>query len=122
VPGDVSDAITRLMQDYEETGDAVLRLLALEPRHPCLAEFLDYGRSEHRRWVSAAFAESVGALDAPARERAIDALVVVTDVYAWKLLRRDMRRSAAAATAAMRTLVRAVITECSRTPSAGEGR
>jgi AcrR family transcriptional regulator len=121
-PGDVGRLVANLIADYEETGDAVLRLLALEPRHPCLGEFLDFGRNEHRRWVSAAFAESFGALDAPARERAIDALVVVTDVYAWKLLRRDMGRSAAATTAAMRTLVRAALAECSRTSPTGEGR
>jgi AcrR family transcriptional regulator len=121
-PGDVGRNVANLTADYEATGDAVLRLLALEPRHPSLREFLDFGRAEHRLWVAAAFEDSLGALDGAARDRALDALVVVTDVYAWKLLRRDMGRGAAATTAALKALVAAVIAEFTEIHSRGEDR
>ena len=88
-PGDLGRLVNNLLVDYEQRGDAVIRLLALEPRHPAVKTVLDFGRGEHRRWVSAAFAEPLGALDPATREPALDALVVVTDVYTWKLLRRD---------------------------------
>jgi len=45
--------------------------------------------------VATAFAEPLSKLDAPGRANALDALVVAMDVYTWKLLRRDMGRSAA---------------------------
>ncbi len=109
-PGDVGRLVANLVADYEQTGDAVIRLLALEPRHPALKAVLDFGRREHRRWVSTAFAERLSALGPAARERAVDAFVVATDVYTWKLLRRDMARGVAATTATMRHLVRAAIT------------
>src|SRR6185312_2412155 len=65
-PGDIRGAVRNLVADYERTGDAVMRLQALEPRHPAIKETLDFGRGEHRRWVSEAFAGELGTLDAAA--------------------------------------------------------
>jgi AcrR family transcriptional regulator len=121
-PGDVARLVANLVADYEQTGDAVLRLLALEERHPSLRGVLDYGRDEHRKWVAAGFGGALAGLDAPRRERALDAIVVVTDVYAWKLLRRDMGRGVAATTSAMRTMVRAVLAEFGKKEPSGEAR
>lgn len=90
--------IESLVADYEETGDAVLRLLALEPRHPSLVPFLNFGRAAHRDWTARAFGVELG----------LDALVVVTDVYAWKLLRRDMGRSQKATVDTMKFMVQAI--------------
>jgi AcrR family transcriptional regulator len=110
-PGDIPGAVRNLIADYERTGDAVIRLLALEPRHPAIKETLDFGRGEHRRWVSEAFANELGALDAEPRERVLDALVVATDVYAWKLLRRDKGRSRDATAATIESMIRAVLAD-----------
>jgi AcrR family transcriptional regulator len=108
-PGDTRGAVRNLVVDYERTGDAVMRLLALEPRHPAIKETLDFGRSEHRRWVAEAFANELGTLDANARKRVLDALVIATDVYAWKLLRRDMGRGRDATAATIESMIRAVL-------------
>src|SRR3974390_2456291 len=35
-PGDIDRLVDNLVGDYEQTGDAVIRLLALEGRHPAL--------------------------------------------------------------------------------------
>ena len=111
-PGmDVGRLVGNLMEDYERTGDALIRLLALEPRHPALKKYLDIGRAEHRQWVSGAMAEALRGLAAAKRERAVDALVIATDVYTWKLLRRDMGRSVGATAAAIKGFVRAAIAE-----------
>src|SRR6516165_3613243 len=50
-PGDIDQLVENLLADYEETGDAVVRLLALEPRHPVLKTVLDFGRRSHREWT-----------------------------------------------------------------------
>jgi AcrR family transcriptional regulator len=109
--GDIGSLVDGVIDDYEATGDAVIRLLALEPRHPALKEVLDFGRSEHRDWSSTAFGEALGKLNPAVRNRAIDALIVNTDVYTWKLLRRDMGRSGAETAATMKCLVEATIAE-----------
>jgi AcrR family transcriptional regulator len=113
-PGDRGRVVDNLVADYEQTGDAVIRLLALEPRHPAVKEVLDFGRREHRQWVANAFSETLSRLGATARRSALDALVIATDVYAWKLLRRDMARSLAATAATIKHLVNATILEYSK--------
>lgn len=109
--GDAGSVVDGLIKDYETTGDAVIRLLALEPRHPALNQVLNFGREEHRHWVSNAFSEQLDKLGSNARKSALDALIVATDVYTWKLLRRDMARSSAATAATMKSLVQVTITE-----------
>src|SRR4051812_44649928 len=109
--GDVARVVDHLLKDYEQTGDAIIRLLALELRHPALTEILDFGRREHRQWVANAFAVSLDKIEPKRRERAIDALVLITDVYSWKLLRRDMGRSIAATAATIKQLILAAISE-----------
>jgi AcrR family transcriptional regulator len=110
---DFESLVQGLIEDYEASGDAVIRLLALEPRHPALKEVLDFGRGQHRQWTSTAFAEVLSKLDTPARNATVDALVVVMDVYTWKLLRRDMGRSVAATATIMKDLIHATIAEVS---------
>lgn len=107
--GDVDGAVDAVVGDYERTGDAVIRLLALEARHPAVKRVTDLGRSEHRGWVATVFAESLRPLDTAARQRAVDALVIATDVYTWKLLRRDMGRGVGATKTIVKILVRAAL-------------
>ena len=57
------------------------------------------------------FAPLLQHLRKPQRQRAVDALVIATDVYTWKLLRRDMQRSRAEAMVVMSGLVRAVLAQ-----------
>lgn len=109
--GDVAAIVAHVVLDYEQIGDAVIRLLALEARHPIIAKVLEFGRSEHRAWVTAAFAEPLAQLAGSPRRRALDALVIATGVYTWKLLRREMGRSVAAAQDIMRVLVAGTLAE-----------
>ena len=83
-----------LVQDYEVSGDVIVRLLAQEERHPLLTPFLNLGRAWHRQWVTETFAASLIGMRHQPRERRITELVAITDVYTWKLLRRDFRHSA----------------------------
>jgi AcrR family transcriptional regulator len=87
-PGDPEGALSVLIEHYELRGDMVLGLLAEEVEDPRALEICDSGRLEHRGWVADVFGPELPA-EAVERSRLIDALVVATDVYAWKLLRRD---------------------------------
>jgi AcrR family transcriptional regulator len=85
--GDIPAAVTTIVSHYELRGEFVLSKIE-EGRldHKTAAQVED-GRRIHRRWVRDVFAphlERTG--DAAALE---DLLVVATDVYTWKLLRRD---------------------------------
>jgi AcrR family transcriptional regulator len=85
---DPERAVTVLIEHYERRGDMVLGLLAEEDDDPRARLMCDTGRTLHRKWVDEVFDAGLPA-EPPERARIIDALVVVTDVYCWKLLRRD---------------------------------
>ncbi len=87
--GDVGDAVRVLLDHYDEHGDRVLSLLALEHRSPTAAEVLAQGRLLHRAWCERVFAPALARLDGAARVRRLAQLVAVTDVLTWKLLHRD---------------------------------
>ena len=107
--GDVDRIVDKLLLDYERTGDPVLRLLALEQRHLWLKKFMDHGRAQHRDWVAAAFAGTLERLQGQQRRRMEDALVILTDAYTWKLLRRDMGRSVAESAEILTAMIKRVI-------------
>jgi AcrR family transcriptional regulator len=81
-------AVTVLIEHYERRGDMVLGLLAEEDDDPRARQMCDTGRILHRKWVDEVFGAGLP-VEPSERARIIDALVVVTDVYCWKLLRRD---------------------------------
>jgi AcrR family transcriptional regulator len=108
-PDDIEGAVRLLVADYEFAGDGIVRVLALEERFPSLGPALERGRAVQRRWLEDTFAAALAGLDGAARERRIDLLTCATDVYTWKLLRRDRGLSRAKTTTAIRELVEAVI-------------
>jgi AcrR family transcriptional regulator len=91
--GDVSGAIANLIDHYERWGANRLRLLSQEDRIPVVAENVEIGRRYHWSWVERTFAPLLDGLQGGARRRRIAALVAITDVYTWKLLRRDLTLS-----------------------------
>lgn len=89
--GRVPEAIANLFDHYESQGPAVLRMLSQEERIPAVREMTETGRAYHRAWVEKTFAPLLSGLTGAARERRLAAIVLATDVLAWKLLRQDMR-------------------------------
>ena len=87
--GDVEAAVRVLLDHYEEYGDKVLTLLALESRSSAAAQVVTQGRLLHRSWCERVLAPALAGLDDGSRARRLAQLVAVTDVYTWKLLRRD---------------------------------
>jgi AcrR family transcriptional regulator len=87
--GDVRAAVRILVDHYEELGDAVLRLLAEEDRVPGLRELAHRGRAYHASWCERVFAPALTGQSEEARAIRLAELIAVTDVYLWKLLRRD---------------------------------
>jgi AcrR family transcriptional regulator len=103
-------SITSLISDYEVTGDVVIRFLAQEDRYPVLGRILAKGRRHHRDWVEGLFARQLSS-KTPARERQLSALIAATDVYTWKLLRRDLGHTPETAAAVIHDLVQCLIRE-----------
>jgi AcrR family transcriptional regulator len=110
-PGDVAAIVTTLVDDYERTGDVVLRLLALEDRMPVVRPMIARGRRSHRDWVEHMFRAPLTGLRGAARRRRVVQLVAALDVYTWKLLRLDNGLSREQTIAAIRDMVEALIND-----------
>jgi hypothetical protein len=89
--GDVRGAVEDLVDHYEARGDVVIRWLAKEDRNPFLREVVERGRELHRAWGARTFAPQLERVSGALRHTRLAQLVAITDVYVWKLLRRDMQ-------------------------------
>jgi AcrR family transcriptional regulator len=108
-PGDAEAAVTAFFEIYESIGDMVIRRLSEEMRRPALKPLLDEGRKHHRLGVEAAFAPQLALISSAGRARLLAALTVLTDVYVWKLLRRDMGFARTASEAIVLQMINGVI-------------
>jgi AcrR family transcriptional regulator len=106
--GDLDAAARALVDDYEHTGDFTVRTLALEGRVPVVQQALDRGRAAHEAWVRHVFGAALAGLQGAARARRLAQLVAATDVYTWKLLRRDRGLGPGQTAVAIRELLEAI--------------
>lgn len=106
--GDVAGALDVLLAHYESDGDAVLQTLAVEDRIDIAAWIVARGRAHHRDWCARVFGPYLPAPEADGHGARLDAFVAATDVYVWKLLRRDLGRSASETRATMLALLAAL--------------
>lgn len=105
--GDVESAIGIIVDHYESRGDWVIALLGQETTDGRVRGVTDIGKRVHREWVDAVFGPLL--VDRRDREVGCDLLGVATDVYTWKILRRDRGLSRAQTEHRMLTLVDAIL-------------
>ncbi|HZD73555.1 MAG TPA: TetR/AcrR family transcriptional regulator [Actinomycetota bacterium] len=107
-PGDVKGAVSVLVGEYERIGDANVRWALTAERLGRLAPLLDEARAGHQEWIRRVFADRLP--EPPAERRhAVNALHAATDVYIWKLLRRDLKLSRAETVRSMVDLVNGIL-------------
>jgi AcrR family transcriptional regulator len=112
---DAASAVALLMVQYEATGDGNVRLAMLDDRIPAVKAALDVGRATHQGWLAEVFADR---LPSAAAERAhvLSQLHAATDVYTWKLLRRDFDLGRRATQKVMTDTVTAILDSIRREP------
>lgn len=102
----VEEAIAALIAHYEAEGTLILNLLAQERGGDAfVSAMLRAGRNYHREWVRRCLVPQ-------SKRRSvtdIDALVLATDIYAWKLLRLDLGRSTRTTGRVMSRVVKGVL-------------
>jgi len=103
--GNLKEIVADLVDHYERFGNRILWMLAQEEREPTLKNLADLGRIYHLQWCRQAFAATLKGLRGKTRERRLAQFVVGTDIYTWKLLRRDRELSEKQTKLAMRELL-----------------
>jgi AcrR family transcriptional regulator len=107
-PSNPADAVREIFDIYETVGDVVIARLSDERRLPALKTSLDEGRAGHREWVARVFEPY-----AHTNPQLFEMLNVLTDVYVWKLLRRDRGLDRASAESIVSAMISSVLKECS---------
>lgn len=107
-PGDVQAAVRGLMRQYERYGDANVRLAMLAERIAPVGQFIDQARTSHLAWIERVFGDQLPT-EQTARRRATAQVYAATDVFTWRLLRRELKHSRADASAVMQSMVRAAV-------------
>lgn len=108
-PGDVEAAVTTILDQYEQMGDFNIRALEAEDLLPLAHRGLEVGRQSHREWLGGVFAPQLARLKPREREHRIVALYAATDIYIWKLLRRDLKLDRRETEETILRLVRGVV-------------
>lgn len=107
--GDLDAAIRSLLAQYELDGDLNIRALEEEHDLPLLKEMMKYGRECQRNWIIQTLMPLLPSLPNAEANAKILELYAATDVYLWKLFRRDLGCSKDRTFLLMRNLVAGVI-------------
>lgn len=107
--GDLPGAIHGLVAHYEQWGERSLRFLSQEDRISAMRQVTEAGRALHHGWVDHVFAPWLSKARGPARKRLRATLIATTDVFTWKILRRDLGFEPRAAELTIRELVEAIL-------------
>jgi AcrR family transcriptional regulator len=121
-PGDVDAAIASLLDQYEQIGDLNIRALEQEDQLPVLHRNLELARRYHRGWLRDVFGPQLSSLVVDERERRITTLYAATDIYLWKLLRRDLKLDRDETEDIFERLVRGALTQSRIQRAKREGR
>jgi AcrR family transcriptional regulator len=108
-PGDVDAALASLISQYEQMGDLNIRALEAEDQLPLVHRSLETGRRYHREWLAETFTPHLAGLSAKEKAQRLIALYAATDIYVWKLLRRDLKLDRGATRIAIDAMVRGLL-------------
>jgi AcrR family transcriptional regulator len=105
---DPESVVALLTEQFERSGDGNARLALLHERIEAVRAGLEQGRANHQVWLAEIFEDRLPS-DPAERRRTLAALHAATDVYTWKLLRRDLGHGRRATQRIMTDMVRAIL-------------
>jgi AcrR family transcriptional regulator len=112
---DPESVVAILMEQFERSGDGNVRLALLHERIEAVRAALEQGRATHQGWLAEVFEDRLPS-DPAERRRTLAALHAATDVYTWKLLRRDLGHGRRATQRIMTDMVRAILVTTRKEP------
>jgi len=92
-PGDLTEILDVLLEEYEHMGDTLIRTLTVEYEFPSTQKLLKKARTIHREWCAMAFEPFLPLKSSDRYEVVLSAFIAATEFYLWKLLRRDLGKS-----------------------------
>lgn len=91
--GGIGQALKMLLKNYEKMGDAAIRTINLESELEIARKIGEAGRKVHRAWCKKVFAQYLPPEGGDTYERDLTAFIASTEIYLWKLMRKDLKMS-----------------------------
>jgi AcrR family transcriptional regulator len=91
--GDIDDILNTLLSNYEHIGDAAIRTINLESELEIARRIGTKGRMQHYNWCKRVFAPFLPDSESPYFEIQLTSFIAVTEIYLWKLMRKDLKMS-----------------------------
>lgn len=91
--GDIEHMLNILLASYESMGEAAMRTINLEPEMEIAQKIGETGRKKHREWCARMFDPFLPEPDSPQYEIDLTAFIASTEIYLWKLMRKDLKMS-----------------------------
>jgi AcrR family transcriptional regulator len=88
--GDIDGILHTLLSNYEKMGDAGIRTIYMENELKEAKEIGEKGRKVHREWCARVFTPFLPGPDHNEYEIRLTAFITATEIYLWKLLRKDL--------------------------------
>ena len=107
--GDIDDLLRTLLSNYENMGEAAIRTIFLEPGFEIARKIGEQGRKQHRAWCIKVFAPYLPDRKSKEFEIQLNSFIAVTEIYLWKLLRKDQKLSKAKTFTIFKNMVEGVV-------------
>ena len=113
-PGDIDDILNTLLSNYENIGEAAIRTINLESELEVARQIGVKGRKLHRNWCKKVFAPFLPNSKSPNFEIQLTSFISVTEIYLWKLMRKDLKLSKKKTFAIFKNMLEGVIYKSSK--------
>lgn len=107
--GDVDHILQTLLDNYEKIGEAALRTIFLESELEIARKIGARGRFIHKQWCERVFEPFLPDKDTAAYEIQLASFIATTEIYLWKLLRKDLKFSRKKTFSVFKNMVEGVI-------------
>ncbi|MFB6340195.1 TetR/AcrR family transcriptional regulator [Saccharicrinis sp. FJH62] len=109
IVGDVDQTLQTLLSNYESMGEAAVRTINLEPELDIARKIGEEGRKKHREWCARMFAPYLPKPDTSHYETDLTAFIACTEIYLWKLMRKDLKMGEEQTLAVFKKMVEGLI-------------
>lgn len=109
--GNVDQILKALLSNYEKMGEAAIRTINLESELEIARQIGAKGRDLHREWCIRMFAPYLPQKQSVNYEIQLTSLIVATEIYLWKLMRKDLKLSKGETFSIFKNLVEGIINQ-----------
>lgn len=107
--GDIDGILQALLSSYEIMGEAAIRTICLEPDLEIARKIGQKGRELHRKWCTEMFAPYLPEHHSPEFDVQLNAFIAATEIYLWKLMRKDLKLNKEQTLAIFKNLVEGLV-------------